>query len=560
MLSVTQRRFESLALRTTKLTKSFTKGERLTFFALVAALLVSVGMLSVGGGSNVAAADGGVYIEGVVGRPNSINPLFASTNNVDLDLTRLIYTGLTRIGPGREVLPALAERWDITDGGRTYIFHLRPNVTWHDGEKLTADDVVFTVNVLQNNDYTGVLKSSFAKIAVEKLDETTVKFTLPAASAFFLTDVAVGVIPRHLFKDIPVKEMLASSRNPKMIIGTGMYQFDHASGDEEITLRKNKDFYDTKPHIDALVFYFFDNTRSLLTALKNHTVGAAGVPAGDLDDGLFGGTSYSYTLPQYKGIYFNQLGNNNAVKSKAVRQALAYALNKAEIVKEVEGTESVLVDSPILPGFWGHKPDIKKYDYSLTAAAEALRRDGWKDIDQDGFVEKDNTRLSFKVSLRDDEAGIKLGEILKTQWKLIGAEVTVETKGIATLIKDVIRPRNYDVLVFGQDLGTNPDPYVYWHSSQIKDPGLALAVQVDKDIDNNLEAARIAPDLGRTIEAYHKFQNAFADLVPAILLYQPKYTYIVDSKVKGITDKINLSTLSDRFANIEQWYIKTKRS
>lgn len=554
-----QRRFEALAVRVQILFKSFTRGERLTLFGLAVVLLASISMVSAGNVTNAVAADGGVYIEGVVGRPNSINPLFASTNNVDLDLTRLIYNGLTRIGVGREVLPALAESWDITDGGRTYIFHLRPDVTWHDGEKVTADDVVFTINVLQNNDYAGVLKSSFARINVEKLDERVVKFTLPAASSFFLTDMAVGLIPRHIFKDIPVKEMLAASRNSKMIVGTGPFLFDHASGEEEITLKKYKNFYGTKPHIETLVFYFFDNTRSLLTALKNHTVGAAGVPAGDLEEGLFGGTGYSYTLPQYKGIYFNQLGNNNAVKSKAVRQALAYAINKAEIVKQVEGEESVLVDSPILPGFWGHKPDIKKYDYNIAAAAEALKKDGWNDVDKDGFLEKDNTRLSFKISIRDDEAGIKLGEILKTQWRLLGAEVTVETKNISALIKDVIRPRNYDVLVFGQDLGTNPDPYVYWHSSQIKDPGLALAVQVDKDIDNNLEAARTAPDLGRTIESYHKFQNAFADLVPAILLYQPKYTYIVDSKVKGITDKINLSTLSDRFANIEQWYIKTKK-
>ena len=188
-----------------------------------------------------------------------------------------------------------------------------------------------------------------------------------------------------------------------------------------------------------------------------------------------------------------------------------------------------------------------------------MKREGWRDIDGDGYVEKNNVRLSFKLSIRDDEKSVKASELLKKNWGTIGAEVIVEPAEVTTLIKDVIRPRNYQVLLFGQDLGGDSDPYVYWHSSQIKDPGLALAVEVDKDIDNNLEQARISPDVNRAIGYYLNFQNAFADLVPAILLYQPKYIYLVDGKVKGIDENINLSSFSDRFANIDKWYVKTKR-
>jgi peptide/nickel transport system substrate-binding protein len=149
--------------------------------------------------------------------------------------------------------------------------------------------------------------------------------------------------------------------------------------------------------------------------------------------------------------------------------------------------------------------------------------------------------------------------MLKANWKTIGADVNIQSAEVAVLIKDVIRPRNYEVLLFGQDLGGNSDPYVYWHSSQIKDPGLALAVEVDKDIDNNLEQARISLDLNHAITYFIRFQNAFADLVPAVLLYQPRYVYLVDDKLKGIDEHINLSYFSDRFANIDKWYIKTKK-
>ena len=148
---------------------------------------------------------------------------------------------------------------------------------------------------------------------------------------------------------------------------------------------------------------------------------------------------------------------------------------------------------------------------------------------------------------------------MKKNWAAIGADVFVEVLDSQSLIKDAIRPRAYDVLLFGQDLGADSDPYVYWHSSQTTDPGLALSVTHDKDLDNNLESARTNTSLNKTIAYYHQFQDYFAESVPAILLYQPRYLYLIDNKVKGVTDQINLGTTVDRFANISEWYIKTKK-
>lgn len=530
-------------------------------------ILASLAVVAIGGGvilalSNAGTTElkpiaGGVQIEGLVGSPKYINPILAGTNSADRDISQLIYSGLVKIDAGREVLPDLATGWNILDGGKTYLFNLQPNALWHDGEHFSADDVVYTFNTLQNNDYTGVLKASFAGILVEKTGDLTVKFTLPAPSAFFLTDMAVGIIPEHIFANIAVKDIPARYDAGK-IIGTGPYKYQSSDLNTSVTLTKFGDYYDTKPYIETVIFYFFDNAENLYTAFRNRQVSAAG-----FTDSVFSTTANDticeFVLPQYKAIFFNQLSGNSLLADKTIRQALAYATNKQQIIDEVERGYAVKVDSPILSGFWGHNPDLKKYDFDIARAASLLKKAGWADADGDGILDKNKTRLSLKVAFRDEAKSRKTAELIQRNWRSIGVEAILQPLDVATLIKDVIRPRTYEVLIFGQDLGGNSDPYVYWHSSEIKDPGLALAVEVDKDIDNNLEQARTAASLSKAIPYYLKFQSAFADIVPAILLYQPKYTYLVDKKVKGVTDKINLSSATDRFTNITQWYIKSKK-
>lgn len=543
-----------------KLQAKFTKPEKIVIGLLIVVILFSSAQLgSASGGEAIVPADGGVHIEGVVGTPRYINPLLAGTNQVDLDISRLVYSGLTRVTTTREVVPDLAVSWTVQDQGKSYVMNLREGVKWHDGQPFTADDVIYTINVLQNNDYVGVLKSNFSGVVAEKLDELVVRFTLPSPSSFFLYDLSTGIIPEHIFREIPVRE-LASNFKTSEIVGTGPFEYDNGVSNESVTLRKNRDYYGVMPHLDKIVFYFFDNDRTLQLALKNRTVSAAGlteIPS--TVSSLNVDKQYVYRMPQYRAVFFNQLGNNIPLKEKAVRQALAYAVNKDQIIQTVEGGNADRADSPILAGFWGHKPDIRTYNFDLALATKILNDAGWKDIDGDGIREKDNVRLSFNLVTRKDPKLSSIADKILENWKALGVEVNFQPVETANFIKDTVRTRNYDALLFGQDLGGNSDPYVYWHSTQIHDPGLALAPLVDKDIDNSLESARLASDANQIVAPYHRFQDAFAELVPAILLYTPRYTYIVDSKLKGVTENINLSSLSDRFANIDEWFIRTKK-
>ncbi len=546
----------------TKLAHKFTRIER--GIALLLVLAIVTGSVQLAGArrnpANLAPEVGGIHIEGLIGAPRFVNPVLSGTNSVDRDLARLIYSGLVKITPTREVVADLATGWSVVDQGKGYIFNLRNDVTWHDGTVFSADDVVYTINVIQNNDYTGILKNNFAGITVEKLDDFTVKFTLPNPSSFFLYELALGIIPEHIFRETPVRDF-SSFYRPGTIVGTGAYAYAGGSTAESITLRRYDEYYGTRPYLERLVFYFYDSEKTLLTAFRNRTVNAAGFSSiTNTELASIRDPYYKYRLPQYRAVFFNQLSDNAAIKDKAVRQALSFAVDTPELITALEDGNAEIVHSPILPGFWGHNPDLQQYNFDLARAAKVLTDAGWRDIDGDGFLEKDNVRLSFTLATRNDAKLSALADLLAKNWRMLGAEVVVDKIDTDGFIRDVVRTRGYQVLLFGQDLGGNSDPYVYWHSSQIADPGLNLAPQVDKDIDNNLESARLAPDLNRAIGFYLRFQQVFADLVPAILLYQPNYTYIVDDKVKGVTDQINLSTPADRFANIDQWYIRTRQA
>lgn len=520
-------------------------------------------MLSSDRSSVTQPVRGGSMIEGVIGRLQIINPLYAQASQVDQDIARLVFSGLVKMGRGREFLPDLASSWDIFDQGKTYVFRLREDVRWHDGEIFDADDVAFTIRVIQNEAYAGVLKDSWQGIDVTVINPATVQLQLPSPATFFLAQATLGILPAHLFAHLPVSE-IGNLDNNTQPIGTGPYRVasTFTAARDSLSLVANDVYYGSVPFIEKIIFYFYDSEKALLSAVQSGAVTSAGLTFSNGGSGidLPNVNAYVYPLPQYKAIFINQLGSNQALAEKAIRQALALSTNKEKILRDVAGGNAVPVDSPILPGFWGHLPGIKKYAFDFVAARDVLHRAGWKDTDGDGFLEKGDLQFSLTLSFKNNQVDNQIAEILASDWEAIGADVVLNPVAASELVDQVIRPRNYDALIFGQNLGVDSDPYVYWHSSQTNDPGLALAVMYDKDVDNNLEMARLSSSLSRAISYYHRFQNAFAELVPAILLYQPNFTYLVDEKVKGVTEKINLGSVTDRLINVTDWYIKFKRT
>jgi len=506
-------------------------------------------------------APGGSYTEGLVGTPQFINPLLASYNDVDRDLASLIFNGLLKYNNEGILVPDLAEQLQISPDGLIYNFKLRQDVLWHDNKPFTADDVVFTVANIQDPSWQSQLKSALGNVQIEKIDEFTLRFILKDPLPNFLNSLTFGILPEHLWLAIPSSNATLAELNKKPV-GTGPFKFKSLTKDKNGNIRtyimaRNENYYMAKPYLEEISFKFYGDFETAAKALANNNIQGLGLlpkeylaTAEENKNIKF----YSLSLPQYTAVFFNPT-KNELLKTIKVRQALAYAINRQAILEQSLDQKGVIINGPILPGFTGYHPDIKKYSYDPLAAKTLLDESGWK-MGEDGLRRKGEEALQITLTTVEKIEYTKAVEIIKQNWEAIGVGVTLEIIAKDRIRTDIIEPRNYQALLFGEIIKS--DPYPFWHSSQTESPGANLAVWANHEVDKVLEEARLLNDAEEINKKYVHFQNILADNVPAIFLYNPIHIYPVDKKIKGITTR-RISAPSDRFTRITDWYVKTKR-
>ena len=512
---------------------------------------------------------GGEYSEAIIGSPQFINPILISANDADRDLSALIYSGLTKYEGNGNIVPDLAESYEISGDGLAYTFHLRKDVKWHDGEKFSTDDIIFTVNAILNSDYGSPLRLNWQGVDVEKQDDHTVVFKLSKPHFQFIEKTAIGILPRHIWEAIDPKNINLTDANLKPI-GTGPFVFSKFTKDKlgniiSYALNANENFYNGKPSLTSVSLYFYEDEEKALDAYKSGDVTGLSYIAPKNKDraGKYSGNIYTLAMPKYFSVFFNQ-NKSKALSDKNVRAAFLYATDKKEIKSSVLKNNAELVDSPILPWLPDYNNNIKKYEFSTEEAVKILEESGWKDKNNDGVREKTigndkgPTDLEITLTTSDFPDHAQAAEILQKQWAKIGAKINLESYTIDELKQKIIKQRNYDALIFGEVLSQNPDPYVFWHSSQKKDPGLNLAVYDNKNADQLLEAAREAKSYEEHKAALAKFQEIIMEDAPTLFLYSPHYLYAANRKVKGISAK-NINIPARRFSGIEKWHIKTQR-
>ena len=512
---------------------------------------------------------GGQYTEGLIGAPRFINPLLSQTNDVDQDLSRLIFSGLLMVGKDGQLTPGLAESYEISNDRLTYTFHLRQNVKWHDGEPFAADDVIFTIASIQDPEFKSPLSRGFQGIVAEKIDDNTVKFTLKEPFAPFLRLMTFGILPEHLWYNVPAANADLTELNKKPI-GTGPWQFDSFKKDKNgiifsYTLIPNPFYYGDRPNLEKIIFKFYGDFTSAIDALKNKSVqGIAYLPQ-EFQTELKKYKSISYqklTQPQYTALFFNQK-NNALLQADYIRQVLALAVNKQKIVEKVLPGNANVIDAPTLPGIETNQ-NITKYNYDPQAAVTLLEKNGWainatttNGLTQQ-IMQKKNQTLEITITTIDQPQNTQIANLIKQDWEQIGIKTNIQLVDKSKILQDVINTRKYEVLLFGENLGSDPDPFPFWHSSQNEYPGLNLAIFSNKAVDLLLENARKSSDWEARKKDYLEFQKIVAQELPAIFLYNQIYIYPQDNSIKGFDVK-NISMPSDRFANLYQWFEKTKR-
>ncbi|MFH1671564.1 MAG: ABC transporter substrate-binding protein [Candidatus Portnoybacteria bacterium] len=517
---------------------------------------------------------GGQYKEGIFGQPRFINPVLAQTNDADRDLSRIIFSSLLKYDGQGNLISDLAQRYSISEDGLTYEVTLKKNALWHDKQPLTADDVIFTIATIQNPEYKSPLKINWQGVKAEKIDEFSVKFILNTTYAPFLHNLTVGILPKHLWAGISPANFALAEYNLKPV-GSGPYKFKDINQDKDgkvnsIELARNKNFYLVSlenngvkgPFIDNIIFRFYTNQEDLIKAYQKGKVDGLGfLPAGELSGIRNGSNIHRINLPAYYAVFFNQTASK-ALSDKNVRLALAYATNKNEIIDQVLKGEGEAVESPLLSGWLGYTDQTKIYDFSLEHAQNLLESNGWKDKNEDGIREKEisgsEENLEITILTTNWPELNQAAELIKSQWEKLGARINLEIVNPTVIQQEYIRPRNYQALLFGEVLSADPDPFAFWHSSQRKDPGLNLALYQNKDVDKLLEEARQEMNPEKRVEKYAEFQKKLTEDIPAMFFYSPTYLYPVNERIKGIEIE-RLAIHSQRFSQIENWYIKTNR-
>ncbi|MFA5086170.1 MAG: ABC transporter substrate-binding protein [Candidatus Paceibacterota bacterium] len=603
-------------------------------------------------------ADYGRIREGVLGQPQFINPLYSPSSDVDRDISELVFSSLMTYDGNGNIVPDLINEYNVEDGGKTIEFSIKENAKWHDNVPLTIDDVIFTIDLVQDAAYLSPLRTNWQGVEIEKVSDYKAIFKLKQTySGFEEALVNLKIMPKHVWDGMSVQAMTSNTQlNVVSPIGSGPYLVKKTNlrGDKTVksmTLVANPEYYAGKPHISRIDFYFFSKQEDLFNNLKKGNLDSGSIEAGTYDEKNFKKYNLnSIGTPDYFAIFLNNL--KKPFDSKDMRQAFAYLTDKKEIAEKVLNGQGEIIDSPLLPSFYNLKEPAQPLSYDKAKGTQILDKNGYalkdglrkktiekssgfkfsktlqsgssgtevsklqeclaqdKDVYPSGtisgsfgqqtkeavikFQEKykddiltpngltagtgkvsgatikklneicfvvpaEEIPLSFTLKTTNHPALQKTAQIIKEQWEKQGIKIDIQTLS-ETETKKVLRERDFDILLFGEQMGGIPDPTPFWHSSQRIDPGLNLSSYTNSKADGLMEKARKYSDYENTdrIKALNDLQDLLVSDAPAIPLFTTDYLYLTKKNIKGI----NLEKITDaskRFVNVENWYIKEKR-
>jgi len=513
--------------------------------------------------TKVVPTKGGILREVMVGQPQSLNPLFALLNDADRDISELIFAGLLKYDQEGSLIKDLAKDYKISKDGKIYEFTLEDNLFWSDGEEITTQDIVFTIESVRNPEVQSPLRLIWQEVKVEKTDNKTIKFILPNPYPPFLENFTFKILPYHIFNKVSPQAFILEP--PQNLTSSGQFEIKVIEKDSEnkirkIILERNPNFHGKASFLEKIEITFIPTTGDFPT-WKNKALSFAGISSEQKSIFKENFNIYKLSVPRYFALFLNQ--NKSILSQKEVREALAFATPKNEIIEKILLGEARIIDSPFLPEN-RIEGDFKQYKFNLKKAQEILEKAGWQDKDKDGIREKilkegeKATPLKLILFTVEQEELKKAAEIIQARWKEIGVKLVIRTLEPTKLLQENIKERKYDILLFGQGLSIIPDPYPFWSSFQKEYPGLNLSLYQNKDVDELLKNSREELNSKKRRGLLQKAQQKITDDIPAIFLYSPYYLYAVRDEVKGIDGKYIVDP-SKRFINIENWYIYEKR-
>ena len=553
--------------------RKFSSTEKFVFGALIIIAFVTM-IIMVSAVNNHFLVEvpsrGGELNEGIIGLPRTINPILAITD-ADKDIGALVYAGLMKYN-GDVLVTDIAKSYTISTDGLTYDFILRDDVNFQDGKKLTADDIAFTIQKIQDPALKSPRRPNWTDIATKVISPDEIQFLLKQPYSPFLNNTTVGIMPKHIWGNVSNDQFIFSEYNINPI-GAGPYRFSSLSRDSggiptTYTLENWDGYFGKKPFIAKVTFNFFADEAKAGIALDSGVIDSMPSVSALLAARLATDSAQAYTilstpLPRVFGVFLNQ-NHNPILADKTVRQALDMSVDRQAIIKTVLNGYGLAIDSPLPPGldpgsYFGSStvsnPDI-------VGAQALLEKSGWKK-GVDGIYAKKvgktaTTTIAFDIYTADSPDLKQAANMVQQSWTNMGAKVSVKVFESGDLYQNVIRTRSYDALLFGEQIGKDRDMYAFWHSSQRNAPGLNISMYTNSKADKLLESIRTTSDDTVRTQSYAQLDQIIQTDLPAIFLYSPEFIYAVPKTLHGISLS-SVTVPTDRFNSIQSWYIQTEK-
>ncbi len=506
---------------------------------------------------------GGSFTEGFLGQPTYLNPVLAFSEN-DLSINRLIYSGLYKYDNQGNLTPDLAEGMpQISEDQKQYTIKIKNNIFWHSGRKLTANDIIFTLLSIKDAETKSFLKPTWSTTQVEKLDDFTVKFTTKEVSGPFLHNLTLPILPKYNWSKIPASAFASSELNLKAI-GTGPYKILEikklASGKiQSLTLQAYTKYHGGRAKINHWIIKFYDQPTDLVNALHSGDIQGFGYMPFSEDVKLEGNQDeisvLSLPVPQFQALFFN-FKNPNLVDRK-IRLALKALISQTDIINSAWLKQAKPVNS--LFNFYLNQPNpTSPLEPNSDLAKKYLESAGFKQDPTTQEWVKNNKPLEFKMFTNDFSPNSQTAEMLAQNFKNFGIKITLTILPTKQLNENHIKPRNFDLLVYGQKLGADPDPFAFWHSSQKNYPGLNLSGFEDTEADKLLTAGHATTNQNLRQEKYAQLDELFNEKISTVYLAQAQYLYVTNNNLKGLILN-KLFEPSQKYFDIPNWYLSETR-
>lgn len=517
------------------------------------------------------ATDGGTLTEGIVGTPRFVNPVLAITR-ADQDIVALVYSGLMRLGSDGELVNDIAKSITISDDGLVYNIVLRDDVYFHDGAPLMAEDVAYTIGLIQDPLLKSPLRGNWNDITVEVLGEHELNLVLKEPYTPFIENLTVGILPKHVWGELSIEQLPFSQHNTEPV-GTGPYQLLEVDYNDSglinaytLTAAGRSE---NNAKISNITLTFYQNEETLIEAF---------------DEGEFANTSaFSYEtlshidtdrytiieqpLPRVFSVFFNQ-NKSATLRDESAREALNTIIDRDELIATALDGHGVATNSPIPTGFLpaevvsaSSTEEVATTTPRIRQAEQILIDGGWEQQENGSWqkeIDGTPTTLAITITTANSSVFEKTASYLKSVWDSLGVETSVAFFDQTDLVQVIIRPRDYEALLFGTDMGRALDLYPFWHSSQKDDPGLNIAMYANITTDKLLETARTTQDVAEYTESLQSFEAEVKREIPAIFLYSPTFTYVVKNNI-STTIPNRIVRPSERWSEVYTWHMEESR-